>query len=72
MRQPLMAKLAKLALFPLAAGIICLVIAAILIAKIGGPLDVQILDHYFVLSPKWLLILGTALFVPSLALVAAH
>jgi hypothetical protein len=40
----------KLALFPLAAGIICLIIAAILAAKIGGPLDVQILNHYFVLS----------------------
>jgi hypothetical protein len=61
-----------LALFPLAAGIICLIIAAILIAKIGGPLDVQILDHYFVLSPKWLLIAGMVLVVPSLALVAAH
>jgi hypothetical protein len=62
----------KLALFPLAAGIICLIIAAILTAKIGGPLDVQILNHYFVLSPKWLLLAGMALVVPSLALVAAH
>ena len=64
--------MSKLALFPLAAGIICLIITAILTAKIGGPLDVQILDHYFVLSPKWLLLAGVALVVPSLALVAAH
>jgi hypothetical protein len=62
----------KLALFPLAAGIICLIIAAILTAKMGGPSDVQILNHYFVLSPKWLLLAGMALVVPSLALVAAH
>jgi hypothetical protein len=62
----------KLALFPLAAGIICLIIAPIVTAKIGGPLDVQILDHYFVLSPKLLLLAGVALVVPSLALVAAH
>ena len=62
----------KLALFPLAAGIICFIIAAIVTAKIGGPLDVQILDHYFVLSPKLLLLAGVALVVPSLALVAAH
>jgi hypothetical protein len=62
----------KLALFPLAAGIICLVTATILIARIGGPLDVQILDHYFVLSPKWLFLVGAALVVPSLALVVAH
>jgi len=62
----------KLALFPLAAGILCLIIATILTAKIGGPLDGQILDHYFVLSPRWLLIAGMALVVPSLALVAAH
>jgi hypothetical protein len=64
--------MAKLALSTLATGIICLVIAAILTAKIGGPLDIQILDRYFVLSPKWLLIAGMALVVPSLALVAAH
>jgi hypothetical protein len=62
----------KLALFPLAAGDLCLIIAAILIAKIGGPLDVQIHDHYFVLSPKWLFLAGMVLVVPSLALVAAH
>jgi hypothetical protein len=64
--------MAKLALFPLAAGIICLSAATILIARIEGPLDVQILDHYFVLSPKWLFLVGAALVVPSLALVAAH
>jgi hypothetical protein len=62
----------KLALFPLAAGIICLIVAIILIAKIGGPLDVQIHDHYFVLSPKWLFLAGMVLVVPSLALAAAH
>jgi hypothetical protein len=62
----------KLASFPCAAGIICLIMAAILIAKIGGPLDVQILNYYFVLSPKWLLIAGIALVVPSLALIATH
>ncbi len=62
----------KLALFPLAAGIICLITATILIAKIGGPLDLQIFDYYFVLSPKWLFLAGAALVVPSLALVAAH
>ena len=63
----------RLALFPLAAGIFCLIVAAILITKIGGPLDVQILDHYFVLSPKWLLIAGAILLVSSLAVLAmAH
>ena len=42
----------KLALFPLATGIFSLIVATILILRIGGPLDAQILDHYFVLSPK--------------------
>jgi hypothetical protein len=62
----------KLASFPLAAGIICLIVAAILGVRIGGPLDAQILNYYFVLSPKWLLITAVALVVPSLALVATH
>ena len=62
----------KLASFPLAAGIIGLIMAAILIAKIGGPLDAQILNYYFVPSPKWLLTAGIALVVPSLALIATH
>lgn len=63
----------KLASFPLAAGVFCLIGATILIVKIGGPLDAQILDHYFVLSPKWLFITGTILIISSLALLAvAH
>ena len=62
----------KLASFPLAAGIICLIMAAILIVKIGGPLDAQILNYYFVLSPQWLLVAGIALVVLSLALIATH
>lgn len=63
----------KLALLPLATGIFCLIIAAIAIAKIGGALDVQILDHYFVLSPKWLLIAGIILIASSLTFLAlAH
>jgi len=57
---------------PLAAGIICLIMAAILMVKIGGPLDAQILNYYFVLSPQWLLIAGIALVVPALALIATH
>jgi hypothetical protein len=62
----------KLASLPLAAGITCLIMAAILMVKIGGPLDAQILNYYFVLSPQWLLIAGIALVVPALALIATH
>jgi hypothetical protein len=62
----------KLASFPLAAGIICLIVAAILGVRIGGPLDAQILNYYFVLSPQWLLTAGIALVVLSLALIATH
>lgn len=42
----------------LAGGAICFVLAAILAMTIGL-LDVSILDVYFVLSPKYLLIAGS-------------
>jgi len=60
----------RLALLPLSAGIVSLVAAAIQLVKTGGSLDVQILDHYFVVSPLWLLIGGAVLVVSSLTVLA--
>lgn len=49
-----------------AGGVVCFVFAAILAIRMTS-LDVSILDIYFVISPKYLMILGSLLLLASLA-----
>lgn len=48
----------------LAGGAFCLLLAAI-VARTVGSLDVSIIDVYFVVSPKYLLIAGVFLILAS-------
>jgi len=50
----------------LAGGLVCFVFAAVLAIKTKS-LDLSILDIYFVVSPRYLVILGTFLILASLA-----
>lgn len=58
-------------LFTLAIGVACILMSWFVATKFGPTLDLTILDHYFVLSAKHLLIVGLALIVPSLVVLVA-
>jgi hypothetical protein len=62
----------KAILFPLVAGILCIVLATILKLRVGPALDLYVFGVYFVVSVKILLIAGIALVAAALVLVVAH
>lgn len=53
-----------------AGSLICLVLALLMNSR--GPLDVTLLDYYFVLLPRYFVVGAAVLFIAGSALIAAH